>query len=135
MNARSPLRPLILCVDNREAETELALLKKVLRRVGYRVLTTTNAYQALEIFRKNHVDLVLTEQLATSGGPAIPGLMKRLKPEVPVAIYSADWEESVEDRRYADIFITKLASVDELLLTIQDLLGEDSTPDAMRLAA
>jgi len=48
--------------------------------------------------------------------------MKTLKPEVPVAIYSADRAESLDGLRFADMFITKLASIDELLRAIRSLL-------------
>jgi DNA-binding response OmpR family regulator len=95
----------------------------VLERAGYKVLTATRAHKALEIFRKNHVDLVLTEHVlpAIIGQTAVAATLKMLRPEVPVAIYSADLAEP-EDMRFADIFITKLVSVDELLRTIEGLL-------------
>jgi hypothetical protein len=38
-----------------------------------------------------------------------------LKPEVPVAIFSADLSEWAEDMRFAEVFIMKLVSIDELL--------------------
>jgi hypothetical protein len=53
--------------------------------------------------------------------------MKMLKPEVPVAVLSADLSEWPEDRRFADVFITKLASVDELMRAIKKLLAKART--------
>jgi hypothetical protein len=44
-----------------------------------------------------------------------------LKPEVPIAIYSADLEWP-EDTRFADTFLTQLVTVDELLDAIETLL-------------
>jgi len=98
----------------------------MLERAGYRALVATSARKAVEIFLKNHVDLVLTEQglSTTLGGPTLAATMKRLKPDVPVLIYSADWAESPEDMLFADRFITKLVSIDELLCTIEKLLVE-----------
>jgi CheY-like chemotaxis protein len=121
MKAPSHSRAVILCIDDQE--TALGLRKRVLERAGYKVLTATSAHRALEIFRKNHVDLVLTEHVlpAIVGKTAVAAAMKMLRPEVPVAIYSADLAEP-EDMRFADIFITKLVSVDELLRTIEGLL-------------
>jgi DNA-binding NtrC family response regulator len=120
MNAGS----VILCIDDRQTATELDLLKRVLETVGYCVLTTTSAHKALEIFHKNHVDLVLTEhmRLTTVGVPSLAAKMKSLKPDVPVAIYSADWAAPPGEMRFADIFLTKLVSIDELLCTIEELL-------------
>ena len=66
----------------------------------------------------------------TIGGPSLAENMKSLKPGVPVAIYSADLSESPEDMRFADIFITKLVSIDELLCTIERLLTRGSTRGA-----
>lgn len=126
MNKQGLSRPLILCADDRETATQRELFRRVLETAGYTVLMATSAGQALEIFRRNRIDLVLTEHIAppTSGSPTLAATLKRLKPDVPVAIYSADWAASPEDMRFADVFITKLVSVTELLRTIMQLLGK-----------
>jgi CheY-like chemotaxis protein len=126
MNAQGHSRPVILCADDRETETQRRLFTRVLETAGYTVLIARSAHQALEIFRAKHVDLVLTEQIApaATSGPTLAATLKRLKPDVPVAIYSADWTMSPEDMRFADRFITKLVSVDELLRTIMHLLDK-----------
>jgi CheY-like chemotaxis protein len=130
MKTQCEWRPVILCVDDQK--TGLELRKQVLEKVGYDVLTATSAHQALAKFRANHIDLVLTEHVLPTmvGGPALAATMKMLKPEVPVAILSADMSESPEDRRSADVFITKLVSVDELLRAIEKLLAKARTIDA-----
>jgi CheY-like chemotaxis protein len=119
-------RLVILCVDDTETEIQRELFRRVLETAGYTVLMATSAHKALEIVRKNRVDLVLTEHIvpATPGSPTLAATVKRLKPDVPVAIYSADWAESPEDMWYADMFITKLVSIDELLRTIVRLLDK-----------
>src|SRR5215510_6519127 len=122
MNASAHLRPLILCVDDKVSESQLDLFRRVLEIPGYEVLTATGAFAALEIFRKNQVDLVLTEHILVMSGRTLAATMKRLKPDVPVAIYSADLAESPEDMRFADAFITKLISNEELFSIIQKLL-------------
>jgi len=129
MNAQRRSRPVILCVDDHEIGLEVR--KRVLERAGYRVLTSRSAHQALEIFRENHVDLVLTEHVVPTctDGPTLAAAMKMLKPEVPIAVYSADLEWP-EDTRFADTFLTKLVSVDELLDTIEKLLVKGPTTAA-----
>jgi len=126
MNAQGQSCPVILCADDRETATERELFERVLQKAGYTVLTATSAHEALEIFCRNRIDLVLTEHIASAitGRPTLAATMKKLKPDVPVVIYSADWGESPDDMRYADMFITKLVSVDELLHTIMQLLDK-----------
>ena len=123
MNASGHLRPLILCVDDKVSESQLDLFAQVLEVSGYAALTATSGFEALEIFRRNQVDLVLTEHIRVAhAGRTLAATMRTLKPAVPVAIYSADLLESPEDMRFADAFITKLVSIEELLSTILKLL-------------
>ena len=124
MSAVRDSRPVILCIDDRETQVELEVRKRVLEGAGYRVLLAASARQAMEIFRRHHVDLVLTEQgvAGTVGGPTLAPAMKRFRPDVPVILYSADWAPSHEDIKFADLFITKLVSVNELLRTVEELL-------------
>jgi len=110
--------PVILCIDYPQNAPALEIRRQVLEAVGYRVLTTTCISDAREIIFGNNIDLVLTEQVDAASLAA----MKRLKPRVPIAIYSADCRESQQAMRFAAVFITKLAPVDELLDTIADLL-------------
>lgn len=119
-------KPRILCIDDTADETEIRLLQDVLERAGYQVLATRNAQEGVEILRNNDVELVLTEHVVpTTGGPSIAEVLKRLKPDVPVALYSGAWVPPAPDSiRTADRFITKLVSSDELLCTIQELLAE-----------
>ena len=129
MNTLRHSGAVILCVDDRQTEATLDLLKRVLETAGYCVLTTTSAHKALEIFHKNKVDLVLTEhiRLTAFDVPSIAAKMKSLKPDVPIVIYSADWEEPYEEMGFADIFLTKLVSANELLYTINELLDKRSS--------
>jgi len=124
----------ILCIDDHEIG--LKVRKQVLEMAGYTVLIATRAHEALELFRTYHVDLVLTEHVAPAivDGPTLAATMKMLKPEVPVAILTADVHASPEDRRFADVFITKLVPVDELLQTIRRLLRK-RTVSRLPLAA
>src|ERR1041384_8582556 len=129
MNALRRPGAVILCVDDRQTEATLDLLKRVLEKTGYCVLATTSAHEALELFHKNKVDLVLTEhiRLTAFDVPSIAAKIKSLKPDVPIVIYSADWAEPDEEMRFADIFLTKLVSTNELLCTIDELLDKRSS--------
>ncbi len=124
MNYQGYSRPVVLCLDDQATALELEIRKRVLETAGYGVVTTTGGHKALETFRDNHVDLVLSEQVVPVFTLAV---IKMMKPEVPIAIYSAYWEAPTECMRFADAFITKLVSVDELLCTIECLLEKRST--------
>ena len=116
--------PVILCIDDRATAAETELLQAVLEKTGYRALTVSSANRALELFHHHEIDLVLAEQRVPTGirDCSVAELLKRVKPDVPIAIYTADWTQSPEDLRVADVFITKLVSVEELLGTIKRLL-------------
>ena len=96
----------------------------MLEKTGYRALTASSANRAFELFRHHQIDLILAEQKVPTGirDCSVAELLKRVKPEVPIVIYTADWTQSPEDLRVADVFITKLVSVEELLCTIRRLL-------------
>ena len=134
MQVQCHSRPVILCIDDHELG--LRIRKKVLEKAGYVALIASTADKALQLFRASHVDLVLTEHVAPAmvDAPTIAATMKMLKPEVPVAILSADVQPSPEDRRFADAFIIKLVAVDDLLLIIKKLLMK-RVARAVQLAA
>jgi CheY-like chemotaxis protein len=48
MNALCHSGAVILCVDDRQTEATLDLLKRVLEKAGYCVLATTSAHKALD---------------------------------------------------------------------------------------
>ena len=121
MNARL----VILCLDDQATALELEIRKRVLEIAGYRVMTATTGHDALELFRKKHVDLVLTEEIEPVFTLAA---IKVLKREVPIAIYSAHWEASVEHMGFADVWMSKLVSANEFLRAIENLLAK--TPPA-----
>ena len=68
--------------------------------------------------------MVLTEEIE----PVTLAAIKVLKPEVPIAIYSAHWEASAEHMRFADVWMSKLVSANEFLRAIENLLAK--TPPA-----
>lgn len=122
MGAQSRFASVILCVDDEGAGLELR--RRVLEKLGFRTLIATSAQQALEIFRQNQIDLVLMENIGPTvvGGRNLAAGLKTLKPEVPVAIFTADANVSPQDLSVADVCIPKLVSVDGLVRIIDGLL-------------
>ena len=120
--------PLILVIDDTVTAAELRLLNSVLESAGYRVLATRNPQRAIEMARDNDVALILMEHIApVHGGPSLEQTLKQLKPEVPLVLYSGAWAPPAGVMEVADHFITKLASIDELLSTIEELLATNQS--------
>lgn len=113
--------PVILCID--DEVVALDLRRRVLERKGYGVLTATSGKEALAILRSQRVDLILSDHLLKEGetGTALAADLKRIRPDVPIAIYSGVMEPP-EDMEHVDVFITKLDSPEELFEQIASLL-------------
>ena len=111
----------ILCIDDNE--TALKVRKLLLESAGYTVITARNGVEALAIFKSGRpVDLVLSDHfLQGQTGAQITAEMKRLKPEVPVAIISGALE-TPEGIQHADLFLTKTGTPSELLEALARLL-------------
>jgi CheY-like chemotaxis protein len=116
----------ILCVDD-----DLAGLRArtaVLENAGYEVLSTTSANEALELFTKHEVDLVLTDHLLQgTTGIEIAKQMKRLRPHVPIAIFSGATEvvlaiDELKGTKTADLLLPKAAGPTEMLVRLSQLL-------------
>ena len=79
--------PVILCVDDEAAA--LAVRCLVLSSAGYRVLTAPDGAAALEIFLCIQVDLVVIDYcLPGLTGAQVVAEMKRLKPTIPVVLFT-----------------------------------------------
>jgi CheY-like chemotaxis protein len=116
----TPSKPLLLCVDDNQ--TALHLRKLVLERAGYSVLVASDSTTAMELFSSSVVELVLSDYVLTDGtGIELAKDMKRLKPEVPIAIISG-MVEAPEGMEHADLFISKTDSPPQVLQKISELL-------------
>jgi CheY-like chemotaxis protein len=111
----------ILCVDDQPLV--LKARQWVLELAGYSVLTATNAPEGMELFRHERVDLVLTDHLLPGeSGSDLAIEMKRLRPEIPIAMLSG-LADRPEDATAADMFLTKGMPVPEFLAAVASLLG------------
>ncbi len=110
----------ILCVDDEAAA--LALRALVLSRAGYKVLTAADGAAALELFRCIQVDLVITDHcLPGLTGAQMAAEMKRLKPAIPVVLFSG-LVEAPPGSEHADLLITKGMPVVEFLREVGRLI-------------
>jgi len=116
----------ILCVD--DEENQLLLRKLMLERAGYRVLIAESPSQALEIFRSQPIDLVIVDHyMPGMTGLALARTMLQQR-KVPVMVLSAYPELPGESIGVANIWLTKGAAPEELLVKLADLLSDRSLP-------
>jgi CheY-like chemotaxis protein len=114
--------PVILCVDDEAAA--LAARCLVLSSAGYRVLTAPDGAAALEIFLCIQVDLVVIDYcLPGLTGAQVAAEMKRLKPAIPVVLFTG-FVEAPPGSEHADVLITKGRPVVEFLSEVGKLISK-----------
>jgi len=111
----------ILCVD--DEKPALFLRSAVLTSAGYKVLTASSSGEALQVFRENDVDLVITDHLLVGAtGTALAKQIKELRPQVPIVILSGVIDEP-EGMAAANLFLSKNAGPTEMLAQVARLLN------------
>jgi PAS domain S-box-containing protein len=111
---------LILAVD--DESSGLYFRKLILEHAGHTVLSTTGVEEALQLFRSNPVDLVVTDHLlGRQTGVDMAGQMKREKPAVPVILLSGT-SSLPEPLLHADAFLSKTEGPEQLLELVSELL-------------
>ncbi len=117
----------ILCVDDNEQS--LSIRKIMLETRGYRVVCSTTAEAALEIFAKGGIDLVLSDVLMPGmDGTELISRIKALSPATPTILFSGKIKVYEKDTQ-ADIFLPKgMYAPAELLERIRLLLVRKRGP-------
>jgi two-component system response regulator CpxR len=115
------IKKTILCVDDNEQS--LSIRKLMLETRGYRVIVCTTGEQALEIFRRGGIDLVLTDLVMPGlDGNELVTRIKQVSPETPVILFSGK-VKFYDQNTKADVFLPKgMYAPAELLDRIRMLL-------------
>ena len=114
-------QPVILCVDDEWGGLEGR--KMLLEEGGYTVLTATNGAEALQLFGKYPVDLVVVDcHMPGMNGEVVAEHIKNRKAHVPVVMLSADEQLPENTLRSVDAFISKSENPDRLLYAVRYLL-------------
>lgn len=101
-------------------------IRFILSIAGYSVLIATNSSSALEQLRRHQVSLVLADQSLVANDSVLPTEMKRLKPEVPIAVLVPSPNDSLECGGMADVLVAKEAEPTEFLAAISKALADKS---------
>ncbi len=95
----------ILCVDDNEQS--LSIRKVMLETRGYRVVTSHNGREALDILRRGGIDLLLTDLVMPElDGNELIRKAKELSPFTPAILFSGHTKFITTDS-YADLFLPK----------------------------
>jgi CheY-like chemotaxis protein len=117
----------ILCVDDHEQS--LSIRKVMLETRGYRVIVCTSGEEALEVFSRGGIDLVLTDLVMPGlDGNELVTRIKQVSPETPVILFSGK-VTFYDQTTQADVFLPKgMYAPVELLERIRMLLTRKRGP-------
>jgi CheY-like chemotaxis protein len=122
----------ILCVDSNEQQ--LSIRKVMLETRGYRVIACTAGADAMEIFKKGGIDLVLADLTmpGVDGGQLIQSV-KAFSPHTPAILLSSKAKTYDQDSR-ADVFLPKgMSAPAEILERIRMLLVRKRGPKRLQV--
>ncbi|MGC2195633.1 MAG: response regulator [Terriglobales bacterium] len=94
----------VLCVEHCPAS--LSALQGKLENAGYEVIPAANGQQAVSLFAAQAVDGVLLEyDLPDRTGTSVREEMKRIKPEIPVLLFSGLGPQTRMLLRFFDAYL------------------------------
>jgi PAS domain S-box-containing protein len=112
-------------------ELVLDMMIRVLEKRGYRVLATTSAEEAIEIFRqeKHDIQLLITDVvMPRMTGPEVAGQIAAIRRDVRVLYMSGHTDQALEEHGLNEpdsLFLAKPLRTSELLGKIRQALGQE----------
>lgn len=111
-------KPLILCVE--DEPIHLTLRKKVLERDGYDVIGASTATEALKTLSESPVCAVIADHMLQGmTGTELAREMKKVKPHVPIILFSGTTPEHLND---VDVYVNKGAPTEFFLGIVRDVV-------------
>jgi CheY-like chemotaxis protein len=96
-------KPLILCIE--DDPVYLMLRKKVLEKVGYNVIGVTSMRDALKVLRETPVCATIADHMLQGiSGTELAKKMKKIKPDVPIILFSGTVPERLQN---IDVYMNK----------------------------
>jgi CheY-like chemotaxis protein len=116
----------ILCVDDEEAA--LSLRRRVLEKAGYRVFTALTGKEGIEIFRSQHIDVVILDYwMADMDGLDVAAALKGTHSKTPIIMLSGYAALLDEALGKVDLWLRKGESdPEQLLIAVVHLLNRRS---------
>lgn len=110
---------MILCLEDQPSP--LSMRKMLLEKSGYQVLSATSGKEALNLLKRFHVDLVLSDHyLRGENGTELAAKMKAINPDVPILLISGSAERLADSdgAKNVDALISKEDGPTNLLVSI-----------------
>jgi CheY-like chemotaxis protein len=124
----------LLWVD--DYEPALTLYKTLFGLSGFSVLTASSGQRALELLKNNCVDAVVTDyEMPGMDGVAVAHSVRRLRPSLPIIMFSGNPEISDRVSNLVDAFCDKGDSRDKLLAVINRLVCQEDHENSASLIA
>jgi DNA-binding response OmpR family regulator len=101
-------------------------IRFVLSIAGYCVLVATNRDSALDHLRRHPIALILADHALVTSDSRLAAEMKRVKPEVPIAVVVPSLNGNDPRSSMADVVVVKEAEPSELLAAVAKALGSGS---------
>ena len=112
----------ILCIDDDEAALSGWCL--YLQSKGYRVVGSSSGEQGMQMFAVQPIDLVVLDYtMPEVNGSAVSEVMKRIKPKVPIILFTGSVGVPDTIRKTVDHQILKGGDPSELLNQIDTVLA------------
>jgi DNA-binding response OmpR family regulator len=111
----------ILCVDDHPGA--LSLLKSVFQKCGFAVFTAGDPLEAIASAEQTTFDLaVLDYELPNMSGISLAKSLRRIKPLVPLVLFSGCLSITDEELSAVDAYVAKGENINILLAKVRDLL-------------
>jgi CheY-like chemotaxis protein len=115
-------RATLLCIDDHQ--NSLSGWALFLQHVGYSVLSAANPDEGLQLFATNAIDaVVLDYSMPDLDGGRVAAAMKRIKPNVPILMFTAHAHLPAGAVRFVDSTVIKGQPPQVLLDRIEELLA------------
>jgi two-component system OmpR family response regulator len=118
----------ILCVDDNQVAVSGWSL--YLQQHGYSVVSAFAAEEGLQLFATQAISAVILDYaMPELDGTAVSALMKRMKPEVPIILFTGVSELPTEVLAKVDGFMVKGKPPSDMLQIIDRLLGVEESAE------
>lgn len=118
----------ILCIDDNQDVLECE--KMFLESFGFRVLTALSGRRGLELASMHSIDVVVVDYLMPGmNGQELALEMRRVRPQTPIILLSAELDIPQGALELVDIFVSKDSLTSQLLPALAQLHGCESMFD------
>jgi CheY-like chemotaxis protein len=122
----SARQPILVWID--DYEPGLILYKALFENLGFRVLTASHGGTGLDLVATHPADAVVVDyEMPEMDGGAVAASIRHSQPDLPIVMFSGSLMLPRRVRNLVDAVCDKAGSSDQLLATIQRVLGNQGS--------